>query len=77
MPDWLWIVTLIVGVLAAGLVRERWRLRRMEDVARQRGFVLHSPFVPGERPPMAALAERIERRRATPRALSTPSASGM
>ena len=27
MPNWIWIVALIVGVLAAGMVRERWRLR--------------------------------------------------
>ena len=65
MPNWLWIVVLIVGVLAAGMLRERWRLRSMESLASQRGFVLHSPFTPGERPPMAALAKRLEGRRAT------------
>lgn len=65
MPTWLWIVAVIVGVLAAGMLRERWRLRGMEGVAKQRGFVLHSPFAPGERPPMAALAERLEGRPAT------------
>ncbi|NUQ36442.1 MAG: hypothetical protein HUU23_01335 [Caldilineales bacterium] len=62
IPDWLWIVAAIVGVLAAGMLRERWRLRGMEDFARQHGFVLHSPFTPGERPPLAALAERLEGR---------------
>jgi hypothetical protein len=65
MPNWLWIVAMIVGVLVAGMVRERWRLRAMEAVAKERGFALHSPFAPGERPPMAALAERLEGRRAT------------
>jgi len=65
MPDWLWIVAAIVGVLSAGMVRERRRLRGMEAFAKPHGFVLHSPFTSGERPPMAALAERIEGRAAT------------
>ena len=65
MPNWLLIVAAIVGVLVAGMLRERWRLRGMEAVAKQRGLVLHSPFVAGERPPMAALAERLEGRPAT------------
>ncbi len=65
MADWLWIVAAIVGVLAAGMLRERWRLRNMEGFARRRGFVLHTPFVLAERPPMAALAERLEGRPAT------------
>lgn len=65
MPNWLWIMVMIVGVLAAGMLRERWRLRSMEGLAKRRGFVLHSPFVPAERPPMATLAERLEGRRAT------------
>lgn len=65
MRDWLWIVVVIVGVLAAGMVRERWRMRAMERFAIQHGFTLLSPFVPGERPPMAALAEQLEGRRAT------------
>ncbi|MCK6557907.1 hypothetical protein L6R21_01810 [bacterium] len=58
-------MVVIVGVLAAGLLRERRRLRSMERVARQRGFVLHSPFAPGERPPLAALAVRLAGRPAT------------
>ena len=65
MRDWLWIVVVIVGVLAVGMVRERWRLRAMDRFAMQRGFTLHSPFIPGEHPPMAALAEQLEGRRAT------------
>src|SRR3990172_7319606 len=65
MPNWLWMVAVIIGVLAAGMRRERWRLRGIEGVAKERGLVLHSPFAPGERPPMAALAERLEGRRAT------------
>lgn len=65
MPNWLWIIIVIVGVLAAGMLRERWRLRVMARVVKQRGFVLHSPFAPGERPPMATLAERLEKRPAT------------
>ena len=36
MPNWLWVVAMIVGVLAAGMLRERWRLRRMESVATRR-----------------------------------------
>ncbi len=65
MPSWLWIVMMIAAVLAAGLLRERRRLRSMERVAKQRGFVLHSPFVPGEHLPLAALAERLAGRPAT------------
>lgn len=64
MPNWLLIVALIVGVLAAGMLRERWRLRGMEGLARRRGWVMHSPFAPGEQPPMARLAERLEGRAA-------------
>ena len=65
MPDWLLIVAMIGGVLVAGMVRERWRLRAMEVIAKQHDFVMHSPFVPGERPPMAELAERFVGKRAT------------
>ena len=62
MPNWFWVLVLIAGVLAVGLLRERWRMREMESFAAQRGFVLHSPFVPGELPPMAALAAQLEGR---------------
>jgi hypothetical protein len=31
MPNWLWIVVLIVSVLAAGMLRERLRLRGVDD----------------------------------------------
>lgn len=65
MPHWLGIVVVIVGVLAAGLVRERWRLRSLARIARQRSFVLHSPVALFERPPLAALAERSAGRPAT------------
>ena len=65
MPDWLLIVSMIGGVLVAGMLRERWRLRAMEVIAKQHNFVMHSPFAPGERPPMAELAERFVGRRAT------------
>ena len=65
MPDWLVIVVLIGGVLVAGMLRERWRLRAMEVIAKQHNFVLHSPFVLGERPPMAELAGRFVGKRAT------------
>jgi hypothetical protein len=34
MLTWFWIVTVVVGVLVVGLLRERWRLRGMEDVAK-------------------------------------------
>lgn len=65
MPNWLWVVLIIIGVLVAGMVRERWRLRAMEGLAARRGLALHSPFTPGDRPPMTALAERLEGRRIT------------
>lgn len=64
MPNWFWVVVVVVGVLAIGMIRERWRMRGMEALAVERGFVLHSPFSPGERPPMEPLAKRLEGRRA-------------
>jgi len=65
MPNWLWVVLIIIGVLVAGMIRERWRLRAMEGVATRRGLTLHSPFTPGDRPPMTKLAELLEGRRIT------------
>lgn len=58
MPTWLWIAIVVVGVLAAGLLRERWRLNGLSKWCRQRGFVLHAPFEPGAQPPMASLVGR-------------------
>jgi len=59
MPNWLWVVLAVVGVLVVGLVRERKRMRGLEGWAKSRGLQLHSPFIPGDSPPMAALAERL------------------
>jgi hypothetical protein len=58
MPNWVFGVLVIVGLLAVALLRENFRMNDMKGIAAQRGFVLHSPFVPGERPPMRLLAER-------------------
>ena len=49
---------MIAGLLAVALLLENLRMNDLKGVAAQRGFVLHSPFVPGERPPMRLLAER-------------------
>lgn len=65
MPNWCWIVVMAGGVLTLGMLRERLRMRRMERFARQLGFVLQTPFLPDESPPMEVLAERLEGRRAT------------
>jgi hypothetical protein len=54
-----WVVLLIVGVLAVALVRESWRLKAMETWCRAHGFTLHRPFVPGDHPPIPALAARL------------------
>jgi hypothetical protein len=59
MPNWVLGVLVIVGLLAVALLRENFRMNDMKGIAAQRGFVLHSPFVPGERPPMRLLAERV------------------
>lgn len=56
VPAWLPIVLVIALVLGAGLLRERWRISGLERLCRARGFTWHSPFVPGEQPPVAALA---------------------
>jgi hypothetical protein len=58
MPNWVFGVLVIVGLLAVALLRESLRMTELKGVAAQRGFLLHSPFVPGERPPMRLLAER-------------------
>lgn len=65
MLNALWISALVVGVLVAGMLFERRRVRALEAFAKRRGFVLHSPFVPGELPPMASLAERFAEKPAT------------
>lgn len=59
MPNWVFGAIVIVGLLAVALLRENFRMNDLKGVAAQRGFVLHSPFVPGERPPMRLLAERV------------------
>ena len=58
MPNWVFGVLVIVGLLAVALLRENLRMNELKGVAAQRGFLLHSPFVPGDRPPMRLLAER-------------------
>jgi hypothetical protein len=62
MPKWIVVVLIVLAVLVAGLLRERWRMGAMATWARRRGFALRSPFVPGPSPPMAALAARLEGR---------------
>lgn len=59
MPNWVFGVLVIVGILAVALLRGNLDMKDLKGIAAQRGFVLHSPFVPGDRPPMRLLAERI------------------
>jgi hypothetical protein len=60
MPNWVWVVFVIVAVLGAGLLRERWRMRGMAAWCATRGCTLVAPFVPGERPPVASLVKRFD-----------------
>ena len=59
MPNWAFGLFVIVGLFAVALLRENWRVNDLNGVAEQRGVVLHSPFIPGDRPPMVLLAERL------------------
>jgi hypothetical protein len=56
MDNWIWIVVIVLLMLAAGLLRERWRVLRVERWARGRGFVVHSPVPAGGPQPAAKLA---------------------
>ena len=60
MPNWVWVVLVIVAVLGAGLLRERWRMRGMAAWCATRGFTLVAPFVPGERPHIASMVKRFD-----------------
>ena len=60
MPNWVLVVLVIVAVLGAGLLRERWRLRGMAAWCATRGLTLVTPFVPGDRPPVASIVKRFD-----------------
>jgi hypothetical protein len=62
MPEWAWIIIIIVGLIAAALVRERWRLTALEGWVRTHGFTLLRPFAPGDHPRIAALGSRLSGR---------------
>jgi len=53
MDNWILIVVIVVVMLAAGLLRERWCVLRVERWARGRGFDVRSP-VPERGPQPAA-----------------------
>jgi hypothetical protein len=59
MDNWIWIVVIVVFMLAAGLLRERWRVLRVERWARGRGFVVRSPVPAGGPQPAARLASYL------------------
>lgn len=59
MKTWLPILVLVAAVLAAGFLRERWRMAAIEKWARGRGLIRTAGFTPGARPPVAALVARI------------------
>lgn len=62
MASWLPVLLLVVAVLGIGLLRERWRVTRIEQWARRAGFAVRTPFSPPASPPMAALAARFQER---------------
>jgi hypothetical protein len=62
MPNWVWVVVVIVALLAGALVREHWRLRALETWSRTRGFTLLRPFAPADHPRIAALGSRFSGR---------------
>jgi len=59
MDNWILIVVILVLLLAAGLLRERWRVLRVEQWARGGGFVVRSPVPAGGPQPAANLASRL------------------
>jgi hypothetical protein len=59
MDNWIGIVVIVVLMLAAGLLRERWRVLRVERWARGRGFVVCSPAPAGGPQPAAKLASHL------------------
>jgi len=59
MDNWIWIVVIVVLMLAAGLLRERWRVLSVERWARGSGFVVRSPVPAGGPQPAAKLASHL------------------
>jgi hypothetical protein len=59
MDKWISIVVIVLVMLAAGLLRERWRVLRVERWARSRGFVVRSPAPAGGPQPAAKLASHL------------------
>jgi len=59
MDNWIGIVVIVVLMLAAGLLRERWRVLRVERWARGRGFVVRLPASAGGPQPAAKFASRL------------------
>ena len=59
MDNWILIVAIVLLMLAAGLLRERWRVLRVERWNRGRGFVVRSPMPVGGPQPAAKLASHL------------------
>jgi len=59
MDNWIGIVVIVVFMLAASLLRERWRVLRVERWARGRGFVVRSTAPAGGPQPAAMLASHL------------------
>lgn len=59
MDNWIGIVVIVAFMLAASLLRERWRVLRVERWARGRGFVVRSPAPSGGPQPAAKLASHL------------------
>ena len=59
MDNRILIVAIVLLMLAAGLLRERWRVLRVERWNRGRGFVVRSPMPVGGPQPAAKLASHL------------------
>jgi len=59
MNNWVAVVLLLVIVLAAGLLRERWRVSRIEGWARASGFTRRFPVPPEGPQPAAVMVSRL------------------
>ena len=59
MNNWISIVVLLGIVIAAGLVRERWRVSRIESWARAKGLAVLFPVPEGGPQPAASLVSHL------------------
>lgn len=76
MTGWITVVVAVVAFLAVGMMRERWRMTRLERWAEPKIFAVHSPFVPDAKSPAAALASLFNVRSARRWGAAVEGASG-